>query len=444
MNITRDITPDRDVTLTIEIPVDETEPLINKALADFRAQARIPGFRPGKIPMDFIKRRYGRELIAGVIDDLAQAKLKEALEQEKLEPVGRIAINLKEYGEGKPLIFEAHFPLRPEVKLGEYKGLHLLISDAEVTDADVDAQIEGLRRKHANLLSIDDPAPVEALVTVKFHEVHPSGLPLVGRPVEEKQIEFGADSLGSGSDEQLIGIRAGETRLIRVRDAGTGLTGAPQGHNIVSPAEAAGREQTEGLRVYSVEALRVEVPHKPDLDDEFAQFINPGFKTLADLREYSRIMLMGYASQAMHRQMEAAILARLIESNPFPIPRSIITETLSQVADEMKLTGEERSKFIDSHFLEAERDYRWVLLRDEIAKCENIEVTDEEIDVELQHIAERTGEPLEVVVKRFSEDDKREKLRSRIFEGRVLDLLAQNADIEKREVSLMELLRMGE
>jgi len=442
MNSSHVISPDRDVTVTIELAVEEISPKFTEAFNDFRMRARIPGFRPGKVPMDLIRKRYGREIMAEIIDEVTKEKLKEYLTAEKLNPAGRININLIEYGEGKPLRFEVTFPLAPEVSIGEYKGLRILLSEAEVTDGDVEQQIDGLRHKHAHLHSIETPAPIGAIVSVKVHEVHASGLPLLGRPVEEKQIEFGADALGAGTDEQLLGVKAGETRVIRVREEASGLTGAPQAHTIITPAEA-NQQQSEGYRTYSVEATRVEVPHLPELDDDFAQQINPSLKSFDDLKQYTKIMLMSYASQAMHQQLEGSIIGRLIEDNPFAVPRGIIEATLEDIADDMKVPQDQRKQFIEEHFREAEHDYRWVLLRDEIAKREKIEVGDEELNQELQRIAERSGESMDAISRRYADDDKLEKLRGRLYEHRIINFLAENAEIEKRTVPLMDLLRMA-
>lgn len=445
MNIQSDISPNRDVTLSIEIPAEEPTAKLQQAFQLFQKRANIPGFRPGKAPMDMIKKRYGKDIIGETIDELTRDALNKALEQEKLDPAGRIFIDHTEFGEGKPLCFTAKFPLRPEPALTRYKGLRLLVNDADVTDSDVDSQIEALRHRHAHLQSIDTPAPANAVLTVKVHEVHPSGLELIGRKVEEKQIEIGADTLGAGSDEQLIGIKAGETRMIRVRSDVSGVVGAPATGTIITPQEARQQDgQREAFTSYSVEAIRVEIPQIHELDDEFAKHINPNLKNVDDLKKYTRTMLMSYVAMGAQRQLETAIVQRLVEDNPFPVPRMILEGTLGEVAGEMKLKGDDLKQFVEQHQSEAERDYRWVLLRDEVAKAENIEVTEDEVEQEMQRIAEVSGETIAAVKMRYASDDQRDRLRGRIFEGRVLQFLAQNAEIERRKMDLREFLRLGE
>ncbi len=442
MNIQTDITPDRDVVLTVEIPAEEPTAKLLEAFQLFQRRANIPGFRPGKAPMDMIKKRYGKDIIGETIDDLTRDALNKALDSEKLEPAGKILIDHQEFGENKPLRFTARFPLRPEPKLAVHKGLNLTITDADVSDADVDGQIEALRHRHAHLHSIDTPAPANAVLTLKVHEVHASGLELIGQKVEEKQIEIGADTLGAGSDEQLIGIKAGETRVIRVRSDASGVTSAPTSVTIITPQEAAQQAGRDAFTSLSVEAVRVEVPHIHDLDEEFVGHVNPALKSVDDLKKYTRMMLLSYVAMGAQRQLEAAIVQQMVEQNPFPVPKMIVEGTLADIALEMKLKGEEFDHFITEHYAEAERDYRWVLLRDEVATAENIEISDEEFEQELQRMAEMSGETIAAVKMRYSGEDKMDRLRGRLFEQRVLQFIAENAEIERRKMDLREFLRM--
>lgn len=445
MNISHEVTPERDVTLTIELSVEESDPRIQAAFETFRKQARISGFRQGKVPLGFIKTRYGREIVADTVDELAKEKLREALLSEKLEPAGRITMNLLEYGEGKPLRYEVMFPLRPEVTVGTYTGIRLALNDAEVGDEEVDKQIEGLRMRNAHLHSVEGPAPVGSFVTLKVQEVHPSGLQLIGRPVEEKQIEFGTDALGVGSDEQLLGIKEGEKRMVRVRAPQSGVVGATGTASILTPNQATGRESgTDEFTHYSVEAVRVEVPHLPEVDDDFAQGVNPGLKNVEDLRNYLKFMMLGYVAQRQQEHLQNGLIGYLIDQNPFPMPRGVIESTFEELAGGMKLTAEEFEKFKSDHWAEAERDYRWVLIRDEIARRENLDVNDEEVEQEMVRLSERSGESLSTIRRRYTDEDKLDNLKGRLLERRVLSFLAENAEIERRKMPLVDFMKWGE
>ncbi len=444
MEIKKEISSEGEATLEIEVPVEETAPRFTAALEKFRREANIPGFRPGRVPLDLVRKRYGRGIASETAEQLARDYLSKALSSEKLEPGGRIDVNLIEYGEDKPLRFKVNFPVQPEVELSNYKGLRVMINEAEVTEGDVDRQIEAFRRKHALLRSVDTPAPAEARLTLEVQEVDPSGLPLIGRPVEEMTFEFGTDSLGVGSDEQLYGIRAGEKRLIKIRPAPGDLAQAPYQPQIITPAQEAQGNPAHGSERYIlVEVERVEVSELPELDDDFAKTVNLKLTSVELLRQWTRLNLMGYVGVAAQRWLEKGVIDRLIEDNPFPVPRSIVEITLNEVADSMKLEGEARKEFIEKHYHEAERDYRWVILRDAVAEREEIDVTDEDVEAEITRMAEQSGDTVEKIRRKLKANNSLDRLRRQMFERLVVEFLAENAVVEKRMMDLDEFLRVN-
>lgn len=440
MDIKRDISNDEEATLTVEIPTEEVSEKFTDAFMTFQRQARIPGFRPGKVPMGLIRKRYGKDIMIEKAEELAREYLPEVFNQEDMKPGGQISLNLLEYGEDKPLRFEVKFPVLPEAKLSTYKGLRVMVNNAEVTDSDVEDQIEILRQKHAFTRSVDTPAPAEARLKLKIQEVDPSGLPLIGRKSEEKDFEFGGDDLGIGTDEQLLGIKAGDKRIIQVSQAG-GITQAPHQQQIITPDRVYDETDRSEMDIfYSVEAVKVEIPELPPVDDSFAKKVNDRLSTFDELKEWTRFNLLAYVGATAQRQLEKGVVGRLIEENPFPISRAYIESTLGDVASESKVDDKDREKFIERHYRDAEFDMRWVLLRDAVAREENIEVETEEIDSEIVRIAEQTGDPVAKVRKRFEEKDTMDRLRSHFFEQKVIEFLMKNANVEKRDMSLKDFL----
>ncbi len=442
MKIKKEISPERDATLEIEVSVEETGDVFTEAIKKFRSEASIPGFRPGRVPLDHIRKRWGRELFSQKAEELAREHLIKALEQEKLKPAGRMEIDMIEYGESKPLRFKVQFPLKPDVKLQKYRELPIIMNDAEVSDADVDNELKHIRQQHATLISIDYPAPAEARLTVKFQEVDPSGLPLIGRPVEEKAFELGSDELGIGSDEQLLGIKAGEKRVIRVIPEAGGLSQAPMPSAIITLGQSEDSRAVTNERHLSVEAIKVEVSELPEIDDDFAKLVDKSLESVDKLRELIKYRIMSYVESYKHRELENGLIDRLIEDNPFPISKSVVTATLEEIADNMNLEGDKKQDLIDQNISVAEKELRWVMLRDEIAKVENIEVTDSEVEDELKYIAEQKGEALDEVRKKLESQGGIDRIGKTMLERRVIDFLAKNAEIEKRTMSLDEFIRL--
>lgn len=441
MDIKHEISPEREATITVEVPVEEVGGKFTEALETFRQQAKLPGFRPGKIPKGYVMKRYGKAIMQETADELTRERIEDVLKECDLSPGGQISINLLEYGENKPLRFEVKFPLKPEPVLTKYKKLQVMVNEAEITDTDVDNQIEALRRKNAVLRSIDTPAPAEAKLKLMVQEVDPSGLTLVGKHEEELDFEFGTDQLGFGTDEQLVGISAGEKRMVTIRQV-SGVIQAPTQGRIITSDQESWSDKKPGDEIYkSVKAVKVEIPEVPELDDDFARQVNEKLKDVSELKEWTRFNLMAFVGSNALQHLERAVIKSLIEENPFPIPPSIIESTLSEIATQSDFDKEQLSEFIEQNRQEAEHDLRWVLLRDTIAETENIEVDDEEIQNQFVRFAENSEETLEEIKKRYENDDAMDRLKNHLFERKVIDFVMKEADVEKRKMSLDEYLK---
>ena len=441
MDLKKEISAEGEVTVNIEVPVEECSGKYAAALKKFRDEATVPGFRPGRVPLDLIRKRWGREIISEKADEIARGYVVKALEQESLEPGGRISLNLLEYGEGKPLKFSITFPLAPIVKLSNYKGLNITVNDVEIDESDIDRELEVLRKKHANMRSIDDPAPPEAYLSIKVQEVDPSGLQLIGRSVSEKTVELGFDQLGIGADEQLIGVRAGEKRVIKVRPLPGDIAHTPVQSALVTPGEAQTDRRDEDSIHLAVEVVKVEIPELPELNDDFARMVDENIKSIKNLRELIKFKILSYVESLKRRQIEKNIIRKLIEENPFSVPDKIIDQTLNEVADGANYEGVDRQRFFETYRKEAEEDYRWVRLRNEIVNQERISIRDDDVENEIKHYAEQHGKSLAKAREEFKAEGL-ENIKTRMLEKEILEFLITNANIEKRTMSLDEFFRI--
>lgn len=442
MKIERLEAPEGEAKLLIEATVEETDKALSKVLVKWQRNVRIPGFRPGKAPLSMIRKRFGMEVMEEKSKDVVQELLGAAFEEAKIMPGGQIDLVIKESGLGEGFTFEVSFPIQPEVKMSQYKGLRITINYAEVTDEDVEREIEAHKRQQAIMRSIDTPAPVEAKLALTVQEVDPSGLPLIGCEVKEIDVfEFGLDMLGVGTDEQLIGISAGEKRLVSARMAG-GLVNRQVKSKIIKPGEPA--DSWDSGEIYlSVQAQRVEIPEIPPLDDDLAKKINQRVETVDELKKWVKLNLLSLVAYHATRQLEKNLITKLIDENPFTISSALIGDLLRETEEMNKLDKGEAAKYMDENREEIERDYRWVLIREKIAELENIEISDQEVTEELRRIAEETGKTLAQVRYSFEENKALGRLRSRMFERRVIGFLNKHAEVEKREMSLDEFVRIA-
>ena len=444
MKIKTDISSEREATLEVEIPAELFSEKYDKALQEIRREVDVPGFRRGKVPLTHIRSRFGKKIMADVAEEMIRENLQDAISQEHLDPGGRIDLENVEYGKDKPLTFTLRFPLQPEITIADYKGMRILLNDAEVTDEDVEAHIKSIRDSAAVLQSVDTPAPADAHLKVLVQEVGPSGESLIGRKSEEKSIEFGTDQLGIGTDEQLIGITAGEKRIVTTRQTGH-LDGNPFPSLIITPSQATEGHRQESKIHFSVEALQVEVPQPPELNDEFAQEINDQLSTVEDLYKWIKGNLLAYVARGKEKWLEKAISSRMIEDNPFTMPPSIIRNRLEDMAEKMSLKDDVRKHFFAGYYQTMEHQYRWMFLQNAVIEAEGLKVTDEEVEQEIIRIAEITGDPADKVRKMFEDEEgAKERLRDRLQDKRVLQFLAEHAKIEPRMMDLQDFIRITE
>lgn len=440
MNIERDISADGQAKITFEVSKDELGDRLPKAIEQFRRKANIPGFRPGKAPLSVIKKRFGDDIIAEKAEEIAREYMMEGLKNDDLKPGGKITINLVHFGIDEDLKFDVVFPLQPEVELKNYKGLSVTVNNAEVDDSDVESELEAFRNDHAVLQSVDTPANAESKVTLEVVMVDPSGLPLINAKSNSMNFTFGIDMLGAGTDEQLLGISAGETRKITVRNIDS-LIQTPTQSKIITPAEASQPASISGaVTMYSVEATSVKVLELPEADDDFAKKIDPNFKSIDDLREMIKLRISGLIAFSYQKLLRTQLINKLVAENPFVIHKSIIDNFLEESMESQKVKQGEEEDFVEKNREEFEQEYRWILLRSELIDTEKLSPEESDIEAEFEQISKQSQVPVEKVREHYSEKDHYQNLLDTILERKVLRFLADSAEIENRTMSLIEFL----
>ena len=441
MNIERDISADGQATITFDVSKDELGNRLPNAIEQFRKKANIPGFRPGKAPLSVIKKRYGDDIIAEKAEEIAREYMMDGLKNEELKPGGKITINLVHFGIDDDLKFEVIFPLQPEVELNNYKGLSVTVNNAEAKDADVESELQAFRNDHAVLQSVDTPAIAESKLTLEVAMVDPSGLPLINTKSNSMDFTFGIDMLGAGTDEQLLGISAGESRNITVRNIDS-IIQTPSQSKIITPAEANQQSNiSNAVTMYSVEATKVEIMELPEVDDDFAKKVDPSFKSIDDLREMIKLRISGLIAFSYQKLLRTQLINKLVAENPFIIHHSIIDNFLAESMESQKIKPGEEEDFIEKNRHEFEQEYRWILLRSELIDIEKLSPEESDIEAEFEQISKQSQAPIEKVREHYSEKDHYQSLVDTILERKVLRFLADSAEIENRTMSVLEFLQ---
>ena len=414
------------VTVTVEVGKDEFAPAIEKAYKKQVKQMKIPGFRPGHAPRKVIEGMYGVEIFFDEAMNFAFPEAYQAaLEEAKLEPVEHPQVEVTEVS-ADGFTFKATFANYPEVKLGEYKGLSAEKPSVEVSDEDVEKKLQQMRERNARLVSVEREAQNGDTAVIDF-EGKKDGVPFDGGKGESYPLELGSGSFIPGFEEQIVGMKAGEEKDI----------------DVTFPEDYQAEELAGQPVVFSIKLHEVKAKDMPELDDEFAKDVSE-FDTLeelkADLRKKEEESREASAKQAFENNlmelvaenMECDIPEAMVENQARRVVDDYKMQVQSQgmrFADYLQMTGMKEADLLDSAKEPALRQLRGSLALEAIIKAEGIESTEEEVDAEMQKMADQYGLSLEDVKKYLRSADVEEQIKRE----KALKLVVDSASVKVAE-----------
>lgn len=422
------MTPDTNTCqreLEIEIPAEVVEKETQRVTREFTRLARIPGFRPGKAPAELVRRRFWDDIKSEVLHSLIPSSLQNAFREGNLNPVGNPSIAELQFEPAKPLRFKASFEVLPEFTLGEFKGLSVEAAKVEVTDQDVEQELERLREQAATYMPVEDrPAEdgdtvVASLVGVVTNAKEKRE-PLV---LDEVEVHLGEEGTMEAFSQGLQGVRAEEERQF---DAPY-----PDGY---PDARLAGQTVAFTARVKAVRQKQL-----PTLDDEFAQQVG-NYKTVQELTQKLRQDMQQAAARQEKELTQQRLLDELLSRHEFPLP-----ETLVQHQIDMRLERRVRAlvaQGIDPQQVQVDwakvrrdqregaiRDLKLGLLLERIAKVENLQSTEEEVASEIERLAQSSNQTPEAVRARLTKEQGLDRIESAIRSEKVIEFLHSQARI---------------
>jgi trigger factor len=370
-------------TITIEIPSDVVDAEIDRIAKGYSKQARLPGFRPGKVPATVVKQRFKDQILHDVMHGLIPRAVAEALQERGIEPVDTPNIRDVALQEGQPLKFTAAVETVPPFDPGDLSTLEAHRPSTDVTDANVDEMLHRLRERAAKYEPVEGrPITDGDTVVLDIERTDPDGQP---DRHENVSIELGSAANPPGFDAHLIGLSAGDEK--------TFVTHFPEDYSV---AEMANTDVTYSIKVKDVRRRVL-----PELDDEFAKDLGE-FDSLAALRDRVRSDLREESVEKADRQVRTDILKQLAERVTFELPPSLVEREIDRRLEEfarqlMQQNVDPRQAGIDwAQFREAQREpahaaVASALALDEVARRENVTVTPEDIEREIERFAARAG-----------------------------------------------------
>jgi trigger factor len=416
-----DISPVRK-RMSVEVAVEEVRRETESILKGYRRKARIPGFRQGKAPLSVVRAHFAEELKEDLRDRIVSASFHEAAREKGLEPLGNPALEDISYEDGKPLVFKTVFEVLPDIRLKDYKEVVVTRPVAKVTDDEVGAAMEEIRRSRVQLVTKEDREAVAGDVVY----VDVEGASAEREPIrrERMPIEVGAEQNIDEFNKKLLGAHAGAVLEFPV-----------------SYPDSYGAKDLAGKRVdYRLTVREVKQPILPDLDDEFAKDLGD-FDDLASLEAKVRTDLDERKRHEAERATREAVLNRVLADNPVVLPDVLVEQEIRRRLEDfvrnLIMQGVEPDKAkIDWEQLRKQQDeparksVHARLILDEVAKAENIDVDENEIEARIREDAERLGESPEKLRVQMQKHEGKEALRTQLVREKSLDYLTSVANIQ--------------
>ncbi len=419
------------VKLEVEVPEEEVEDALQQAYKKVVKDVNLPGFRKGKVPRKVLEAKYGPEILyQDAVDYLLPQAYSRAIDEEGIEPINQPEIDVQQIEKGQPLVFTAEVEVKPEVKLGEYKGVKVEVEKEEVDEEKLENHIEGLRQQHARLIEVEDKETEASdgdMVMIDFTG-YVNGEPFEGGDAQDYSLEIGTNTFISGFEEQLIGMKVGEEKEVKVT--------FPEDYR---SEDLAGEEA-----VFEVTLKQIKQKELPELNDDFAREISD-FDTFEEFKADAFQKLKDNAEQQYKTQLETAVIEKVSENAEGEIPETLIERQLDNILQDMEqylqyqglnlgtfleLTGKSEDDMREEHREEAEKRVKANLVLDEIIKEEDIDVTEDELNERLQEMAEQYDDSPERIREVFEKQGRLEMMREEIRMRKVIDLLVENAEVE--------------
>lgn len=421
--------------LSFTVPAEQFEAAMQKAYLKNRGKINVPGFRRGKAPRKLIETMYGESVF---YDDAFQLIFPdlydEAVKENNLQVVDQPEVDVQEIGEGKDLVFSCEVYVRPDVTLGDYKGLTVNVTKQTVTDADIDARIEQDRKKVAR--QIDVEGALENGDTVKLNYMGTvDGVAFEGGTAENQTLTLGSGQFIPGFEEQMVGMNIGEEKDL----------------NVTFPEKYHSEELAGKNAVFHVKVLSATRTELPQLDDDFAADASE-YNTFAEYKDSIVKELNDRAAKNNEIAVENALVEKAVENASMDIPQAMINEQTNYLLREMqmrmayqglkmedylKYTGQTIEQLADMYKGEAEHRVKVELTLDAIRKAEGIEPTDEDVAKQIAEQAERMGQSVEDFEKTLT-DEQRGYLRDTAAIQKVVDLMKQDCTVEEKKEEAAE------
>ncbi len=414
--------------LTIEVSPEELEGALQHAYLKNRKQITIPGFRKGKVPRQIIEKMYGPSFFyEDAVNELIPSAYEKAVDECELELVSRPEVSIVQIEKGKPFIFTAEVAVKPEVELGQYKGIEVEKQDTAATDEEVDKEIDKERESNSRSITVEDRPVQDGDMTVIDFEGFVDGTPFEGGKGTDYPLTIGSGAFIPGFEEQLIGAEIGKETEV----------------NVSFPEDYHAKDLAGKPAVFKCTVKEIKVKELPELDDDFAQDVSD-FDTLEEYKADVRKKIEERKAASAKAKKEDAVIEKIIEGAKMEIPDAMVKTQAEQGVDEfaqrlqmqgmsieqyLQYMGGSIDAMVEQYKPQALKRIQSRLVLEAVAAAENLEVSDEELEAEYSRMAEQYKMEVEKLKELFSDADKK-TIREDLAIQKAVDLVTEAA-VEK-------------
>ena len=414
--------------LEVEVSADRVTEALDKAFNKVVKQANVPGFRKGKVPRPIFEARFGVEsLYQDAIDILLPEAYTEAIDQTDIFPVDRPDVDIEQFAKGQSFKFKAKVTVKPEVTLGDYKGIEVAVAKGEVTDAEVAEELERLQQRHAELVVIEEGAAANGDVTVIDFDGSVDGVPFEGGKAEGYSLELGSNTFIPGFEEQVVGLSTGDFKDVEVT--------FPESYHA---AELAGKQAVFKVKVHEIKRKQL-----PELDDEFAKDVSE-FDTLEEYKADLKTQLESRKADEFKAAQENAVVEKVAENAEVDIPSAMVDSEVQNMMRDfdnrlrnqgmnlemfLSFSGQTQADLRAQMQDDAAKRVRNNLVLEAVGNAEKIEVSDEEVNQELEKMAESYKRPAEEIRGILEGNGSLDSLRDEVKLRKTIDVLVENSKV---------------
>lgn len=414
--------------MTVGVPVERIETEVNKRLQQTARRAKVPGFRPGKVPMSVIRQRYEDSARQEALGDLIQATFYEAVVEQKLNPAGQPAVEPKTFEKGKDLEYVATFEVFPEFEVTGLDTIAVERLEADVVDTDVDNMLDILRKQNTSFEAVERAAEAGDQLTIDFVGKI-DGVEFAGGSAKGTQLVLGSGRMIPGFEDALVGAKAGEEKVI----------------NPTFPEDYQNLDLAGKTAEFTVNVTAVAAPKLPELNDDFFALFGIKEGGIDGFRAEVRKNMERELRQAIKSKVKSQVMDGLLAANPIEVPKALLSSEVDRLRVQavQQFGGNIKPDQLPAELFEEQAKRRVVLglIVAEVVKQFDLKPDDARVKELITEMASAYQEPEQVISWYYKNDQQMNEVRSVVLEEQVVDTVLQKANVTDKKVSYEEAVK---